>query len=588
MIKLVKRIDRRSWYLIALVFFMVWAQVGLDLKIPAYMSEITELLSSGSADVKNVFNIGLIMLVIALISLAISIIVSHAVSYFTANFTKNIRNELYDKVQSLGLEEIHRFKTASLITRTTNDLNQIEMMLGMGVQAIFQAPIMAIWTMRRIATKNWQWSLATGIAIVALLTVIALLVIIVLPKFSLVQKLIDKINSVTRENLTGIRVIRAFNAEAYQEEKFDAANKDLTSTQLFNQRIFALLEPIIYLVMFLLSLSIFYIGAVIINGASPTERVGLFGDMVVFSAYAMQLIFSFLTMAFILIIVSRAQVSADRINEVLDTESSLVDGSLEFEETDDIKVEYDNVSFQFDDAEAPVLSGISFDAKNGETIGIIGSTGSGKSTLVNLLARFFDVTDGRILINNQDIRNYKMFSLNNILGYVSQKPVIFDMSVLDNVKYGSTSKGKVSNIDAREAIELAQAKDFVDRLEYDEHTRISRGGTNLSGGQKQRLSIARAIARKPKIFIFDDSFSALDNKTDLALRNALEGINDSSIKFIVATRIGTILKADKIIVLEEGKMVGFGKHEELLEDCEVYRQIALSQLTEEELSNETR
>ena len=585
MLKLLKKIDKKSWLILIIVFFLVWGQVGLDLKIPAYMSEITELAKSGAAKIDSVKNIGLKMLIIALISLFISVIVAYLVSFFTAGFTSKIRMLLYNKVQDLELEEIQRFKTASLTTRTTNDINQIEMMLGMGVQSIFQAPIMAIWTMRRILTKNWQWSLATGIAIFVLLLIIAVLVVIVLPKFSLVQKLIDKINLITRENLTGIRVVRAFNAEKYQEEKFKKANHKLTSTQMFTQRMFALLEPLIYLIMFLLALSIFYIGALIINEAQPVQRLALFGDMVVFSAYAFQLIFAFLTMAFILIIISRGQASAERIDEVLDKKTQLKDGHIKKISKEDIKVEFDNVTFKYKDAQKPILSNISFTAHSGQMIGIIGSTGSGKSTMMNLLIRFFDVTSGKILINDIDIKNYSRQALNDYIGYIPQKPVIFDMSVIDNIKYGQVNKKRVSDQAAYDALEIAQAKDFVEKLDKSYNSMISRGGSNLSGGQKQRLSIARAIARKPNIYIFDDSFSALDNKTDLNLRKSLMKLDKKSIKFIIATKISTILKADQIIVLEEGKIVGLGTHEKLLESCDVYKQIALSQLPEEELVN---
>lgn len=586
MLKLIKKIDKKSWIILLIVFFLVWGQVGLDLKIPAYMSEVTEIAKSPNTKIKDIINIGWIMLAIALISLLISVIVAYLVSYFTANFTSNLRKLLYKKVQDLGLEEVQRFKTASLTTRTTNDINQIEMMLGMGVQSIFQAPIMAIWTMRRILTKNWQWSVATGIAIVLLLAIIGVLIVIVLPKFTLVQKLIDKINLITRENLTGIRVVRAFNAEEYQKDKFQKINKELTSTQMFNQRIFAVLEPLIYLVMFLLSLSIFYLGALIINDAIPADRVNLFGDMVVFSAYALQLIFSFLTMAFILIIISRGQVSAERINEVLDKKSKIEEGHIKKVDKDDISIKFDEVSFKYEDAQSNILSDISFEASRGQTIGIIGSTGSGKSTLINLMMRFFDVTEGKILINDINIKDYTRKALNDAIGYIPQKPVIFEMSVIDNIKYGRVGDKPISDESAKEAIEIAQAKDFVEKLDMSYNSTISRGGSNLSGGQKQRLSIARAIARKPSIYIFDDSFSALDNKTDLNLRKALAELDKNSIKFIIATKISTILNVDKIIVLENGRIVGLGAHQELLDSCDIYEQIALSQLPKEELINE--
>lgn len=581
--KLIKKIDKKSWLILLLVFFLVWGQVGLDLKIPAYMSEVTEIAKTPGASINDIIKIGVIMLIIALASMLISIIVAYLASYFTANFTSNLRKLLFKKVQELGLEETQKFKTASLVTRNTNDVNQIEMMLAMGVQSIFQAPIMAIWTMRKILTKNWQWSVATGVAIVALLSIIGILVVIVLPKFTLVQKLIDKINLITRENLTGIRVVRAFNAEYYQKSKFQKVNKELTSTQMFNQRIFAILEPLIYLIMFLLSLSIFYLGAIIINGAMPSDRISLFGDMVVFSAYALQLIFSFLTMAFILITISRGRVSAERINEVLDKESNLRDGHIEKIDKESLSIKFDDVSFKFKESQSEILSDISFEARKGETIGIIGSTGSGKSTLINLIMRFYDVTQGRIFINNIDIKDYTRKALNDAIGYIPQKPVIFDMSIIENVKYGLAGGMKISDDEAKNAIEIAQAKDFVEKMDRSYDSIISRGGSNLSGGQKQRISIARAVARKPLIYIFDDSFSALDNKTDLDLRNSLSNLDKDTIKFIIATKISTILGADKIIVLDNGKIVGLGNHSDLIKTCEVYQQIALSQLPKEEL-----
>lgn len=581
--KLIKKIDKKSWLILLLVFFLVWGQVGLDLKIPAYMSEVTEIAKTPGASINDIIKIGVIMLIIALASMLISIIVAYLASYFTANFTSNLRKLLFKKVQELGLEETQKFKTASLVTRNTNDVNQIEMMLAMGVQSIFQAPIMAIWTMRKILTKNWQWSVATGVAIVALLSIIGILVVIVLPKFSLVQKLIDKINLITRENLTGIRVVRAFNAEYYQKSKFQKVNKELTSTQMFNQRIFAILEPLIYLIMFLLSLSIFYLGALIINGAMPSDRISLFGDMVVFSAYALQLIFSFLTMAFILITISRGQVSAERINEVLDKELNLRDGHIEKIDKESLSIKFDDVSFKFKESQSEILSDISFEARKGETIGIIGSTGSGKSTLINLIMRFYDVTQGRIFINNIDIKDYTRKALNDAIGYIPQKPVIFDMSIIENVKYGLVGGMEISDDEAKNAIEIAQAKDFVEKMDRSYDSIISRGGSNLSGGQKQRISIARAVARKPLIYIFDDSFSALDNKTDLDLRNSLSNLDKDTIKFIIATKISTILSADKIIVLDNGKIVGLGNHSDLIKTCEVYQQIALSQLSKEEL-----
>ena len=485
------------------------------------------------------------------------------------------------------MNEVKRFSTSSLITRTTNDITQIQMLVAMGLQMAIKAPITAVWAVTKILNKSWQWSAITGVGVLILMAVIIAIMFVVVPKFKIVQKLTDKLNGVTRENLTGIRVVRAFNAEEYQENKFEKANKDLTNQQMFNQKAFALLSPVMYLVMYFLTLSIYYVGAHLINDANFAEKITLFGNMVVFSSYAMQVIMAFLMLAMIFMMYPRAQVSAKRINEVLDTDITIKDGKID-KDTNNIKgeVEFKNVSFKYPDADDYVLENISFKANKGETVAFIGSTGSGKSTLINLVSRFYDATSGEVLVDGINIKEYKQEFLHTKLGYVSQKAVIFNDTVANNISYGDNGKGKISEEKIKKAIEVAQAKEFVEKMEDGYNTDMAEGGTNVSGGQKQRLSIARAIARDPEIYIFDDTFSALDYKTDSILRKALKDYTKNATILIVAQRIGTIMNADKIVVLDEGKIVGIGKHKELLQKCDVYRQIALSQLTKEELDAE--
>ena len=474
--------------------------------------------------------------------------------------------------------------TNSLITRTTNDIGQIQMFISMGLQLLFKAPIMAIWAVTKILNKSWQWSMLTGIAVLILLATIAVILLMVMPRFKIVQKLTDKINEATRENLTGIRVIRAFNAEGYQEEKFREANDNLTNTQLFNQRTFAVLQPVMYLVMYFLALFVYFIGAKLIDAAMMYDKLALFSDMIVFSSYSMQVIMSFLMLAMIFMILPRAQVSAGRINEVLGMNRTINDGDFDGK-TDLIgSVSFKNVSFKYPDASEYMLKDISFEASSGQTIAFIGSTGSGKSTLINLIPRFYDVTSGEILIDGVNVKEYREDELHNKIGYIPQKALLFSGTIKSNVAYGESYK-EITDDDIKKAIEVAQAQDFVLKKDkqYDSH--VAQGGINFSGGQKQRLSIARAIARKPEIYIFDDSFSALDYKTDSLLRKKLKEYTKDATILIVAQRIGTIMNADKIIVLDKGVCVGEGTHEYLLKNCEVYKQIALSQLSEEELGN---
>ena len=465
-------------------------------------------------------------------------------------------------------------------------ITQIQMLIAMGLQLIIKSPITAIWAITKILNKSWQWSALTGIAVLILLITIVLLMTLVIPKFKIVQKLTDKINSVTRENLTGIRVIRAFNAEKYQLNKFDKVNNELTNIQLFTQKAFSFMTPIMFLVLYFLTLSIYFVGAFMINDAFLSDKLVLFGDMVVFSAYAMQVIMSFLMLAIIFMMVPRAGVSAKRINEVLDTKNTIDDNNdNNILETEDGTVEFKNVSFKYPDADDYLLKDLSFKVTKGETLAVIGSTGSGKSTLINLIPRFFDVSEGSVLVDGVDVRDYKQEELRNKIGYVSQKAVMFNGSVKSNIKYGDNGKKEVNDDKIKEVLKVAQAYDFVMKLDDKLDYHIAQNGTNLSGGQKQRISIARAIARDPKIYIFDDSFSALDYKTDSTLRKELKKYTKDATSIIVAQRIGTIINADKIIVLDEGKIVGIGKHKDLLKKCEVYKQIALSQLSKEELEN---
>ena len=524
------------------------------------------------------------MLLCAFGSLIAAIFVGYLIANISATFSKRTRKQLFNKVESLSTHEVKQFSTSSLITRTTNDITQVEMLVGMGLQLMIKAPITAIWAVTKILNKSWQWSAITAVAVVVLLGVIACLVIIVMPRFKIVQKLTDKLNGVTRENLTGIRVVRAFNAEEYQEKKFQEVNNKLTNQQLFNQKAFAIMSPIMYMVMYGLALAIYFVGAYLIKDSLMANKLTLFGDMVVFSSYAMQVIMSFLMLAMIFMMLPRAQVSAKRINEVLDTDISIKDGNFDGKTEEIGTVEFRNVSFKYPDAEEYLLRNISFKAEKGDTIAFIGSTGSGKSTLINLVPRFYDATDGEVLVDGINVKEYKGETLHNKLGYVPQKAVMFNGTVFSNVSYGDNGKDTTEE-KVKEAIKVAQATEFVEKMDHGYETHIAQGGTNVSGGQKQRLAIARAIARDPEIYIFDDSFSALDYKTDAVLRSELKKYTKNATSLIVAQRIGTIMNADKIIVLDNGECVGMGTHKELLETCDVYKQIALSQLGEEELKN---
>ncbi len=567
-----------------LSFILICAQVWLELKMPDYMSKITVLVQTEGSEISEILINGGYMLACAFGSLVSAIIVGYLVSGLSATFSKRTRKQLFEKVENLAMQEVKQFSTSSLITRTTNDITQVEMLIAMGLQLLIKAPITAIWAITKILNKSWQWSAITAVAVVILLSVISTLIAIVMPKFKIVQKLTDKINNVTRENLNGIRVVRAFNAENYQEEKFDQVNNKLTNQQLFNQKSFAIMSPVMYLVMYFLTLSIYFVGAYLIKDALMADKLSLFGDMVVFSSYAMQIIMSFLMLAMIFMMVPRASVSAKRINEVLETEITIKDGTKEKGKKNEVgTVEFKNVSFKYPDAEEYLLKNITFKANRGETIAFIGSTGSGKSTLINLIPRFYDATDGEVLVDGINVKEYKQEYLHRILGYVPQKAVMFNGTVNSNVSYGDNGKGEITEKQIKEAIRVAQGTEFVEKMDDKYQTHIAQGGTNISGGQKQRLAIARAIARDPEIYIFDDSFSALDYKTDSILRRELKKHTKNATNIIVAQRIGTIMNADKILVLDNGECVGVGTHQELLKKCDVYKQIALSQLSKEEL-----
>ena len=565
---------------------LVVTQVWLELKMPDYMSEITKLVQTEGSQMKDILVNGGYMIACALGSLVAAVITGYITSRISSNFSKTIRKKLFNKVEDLAMQEVKQFSTSSLITRTTNDITQIEMLIAMGLQLLIKAPITAIWAITKILNKNWQWSAITAVAVAILMATIATLMVIVLPRFKKVQKLIDKLNGVTRENLTGIRVVRAFNAEQYQEEKFDNANNNLTNQQLFNQKVFAVMQPMMYIIMYMVTLSIYYVGAYLIKDAGMADKISLFGDMVVFSSYAMQVIMSFLMLAMIFMMLPRAQVSANRINEVLDTEISIKDGKINTKTNNEVGiVEFKNVSFKYPDADEYLLKDISFKANKGDTVAFIGSTGSGKSTLINLIPRFYDATEGEVLVDGINVKDYTQEFLHNKIGYVPQKAVMFNGTVRTNISYGDNGKEKPTDEQIKKAIEVAQGTEFVEKMDgqYDAH--MAQGGTNVSGGQKQRLSIARAIARNPEIYIFDDSFSALDYKTDSVLRKELKKYTSDATSLIVAQRIGTIMNADQIVVLDNGVIVGKGTHKELLKTCEVYKQIALSQLSKEELEN---
>lgn len=609
MFSILKYLRKREMLFMLGTVLVTTLQVFLELKLPDYMNAITTTVITPGGDMTYIWIAGGMMLLCSFGGLVASVVVGFFCAKVATGFSMRLRSQVYDKVTGFSMEEINGFSTASLITRSTNDIMHVQMFLVMGTAIMFRAIIMATMAISKIYGKSWQWTVSTAIAVLLLMILIVSLIIIVLPKFKIIQTLTDNLNRVTRENLTGIRVVRAYNAEDFQEGKFEEANDELMKTHLFTQRSMAILGPGMSIIMNGLSLAVYWIGAYLINQAgSPDEKIRMFSDMVVFSSYAMQVVMSFMMLTMIFIILPRASVSAKRIKEVLDTKTKVVDGAVvgagetgataEDKNNTDKKeavqnalqdgtheVIFENVSFRYPDASDAVLENISFTAKSGETVAFIGSTGSGKSTLINLVPRFYDVTGGRILIDGVDVRDYTQEALRNKIGLVPQRAVLFGGSIRSNIAYGENGKQEeYTDEEIWEALRIAQAEDFVSKLDKKLDADVAQGGTNFSGGQKQRLSIARAICRKPDIYIFDDSFSALDYKTDRVLRGELAKVTGNAITLLVAQRIGTILDADQIVVLDDGKIVGLGTHKELMQTCEVYQQIAYSQLSKEELA----
>ncbi len=585
MLKILKHLKLKEWIQITINLLFIVAQVGLDLRVPDYMSTITRLVQTPGSTIGEIWQYGSYMLLCVLGSAASAIMIGFFAARIAASFSQRLRSLLFSKVDSFSMKEINSFSTASLITRSTNDVTQIQSLVRMGLQVIIKAPIMAVWAITKIAGKGPEWSLMTALAVLILIFAIILIMIVVIPKFKIMQVLTDEINRVTRENLTGLRVVRAYNAEAYQEGKFERVNEELTATQLFTSRGMAVMMPLMSMIMGGLSLAIYWIGAYLISAAGLMDKLTIFSNMVVFSAYAIQVIMSFVMLAMIFIMFPRASVSAKRINEVLDTIPSLVDGKTHKGKPGVVgQVEFKDVSFKYPDSSEYVLRNISFTAKEYETVAFIGSTGSGKSTLLNLVPRFFDATSGEVLVDGVNVKDYLGEALYNKIGYVPQKAVLFRGTIGFNVAYGDSGKETATAVEIKKAIAIAQGRNFVEAMDKKYEAEISQGGTNISGGQKQRLAIARAICRRPEIYIFDDSFSALDYKTDRRLRSALKKETAGATTLIVAQRIGTIMEADRIIVLDEGKMAGQGTHKELLASCAVYEEIARSQFNKEELA----
>ena len=585
MIKIFKYLKPKEWIMAVVSLLFIVVQVWLDLKLPDFMAEVTRLTQTPGSEMVDIWLNGGYMLLCALGSIMAAVIVGYFAARISASFSQRLRSLLFNKVESFSMEEINRFSTSSLITRSTNDVTQIQMLIVMGLQLAVKAPIMAVWAITKILGKGFEFTMIVGVAVILVLLMVTILMILVIPKFKKMQTLIDNITRVTRENLTGLRVIRAYNAENYQEDKFEVANKELTDTQKFTNRAMSIMMPFMNVLMSGLSLGIYWVGAYLIDAAGAMDRLTIFSNMVVFSSYAVQVIMSFMMLVMLFIMLPRASVSAKRINEVLDTEPKILDGNKTIGKTNLAgEVEFRSVSFKYPDASQNVLEDISFKAKQGETVAFIGSTGSGKSTLINLIPRFFDATEGEVLINGVNVKDYKLESLLNKIGYVSQKAVLFKGTVESNVAYGDNGKEQGYDMDeVKKAVQIAQAEDFVKKMDDGYQGSIAQGATNLSGGQKQRIAIARAVCRKPEIYIFDDSFSALDYKTDRLLRSALKKETAGVTSIIVAQRIGTIIDADQIIVLDEGRIVGKGTHKELLRNCTVYKEIAMSQLSEEEL-----
>ncbi len=593
MFKLLKKLSKREFLMVICCVAFVVGQVWLELKMPDYMNKITRLVETEGSKMNEILKNGGMMLLCALFSMAFAMITGFFAAQVAAGLSMTLREKVFKKVMAFNNEEIGRFSTPSLITRTTNDITQIQMLIAIGLQALIKAPILMVWAITKISNKQWQWSFVTAAAVMMIIIMLLCTVVVCLPKFKKIQALTDGINRVTRENLVGIRVVRAYNAENFQENKFEEVNDELTKTHLFTGRIMSMIGPTMTIIMSGISLAIYWVGAYIINSKSFTdpseapqvlaERLDIFSDMVVFSSYAIQVIMSFMMLSIMFIILPRVMVSVKRVNEVIDTNVAITDGEVK----DGVPgltgtVEFRNVSFRYPDGGDDVLHDISFTANKGETVAFIGATASGKTSVVNLIPRFYDVREGNIYVDGIDVRKYDLTSLRDKIGYVAQKAVMFSGTVTSNIAYTDKNPTEAA---IEEALSIAQAMDFVDKMEGGKEARLAQGGTNVSGGQRQRLSIARAIYKKPEIYIFDDSFSALDYKTDRILRNALREKTQDATKIIVAQRIGTIRDADKIIVLEDGKIVGMGKHKELMKTCTAYQEIAYSQLSKEELED---
>ena len=586
MFKLLKKMKPIDWLYVAICVAFIVVQVWLDMTMPTYMNEITRLVQTSGSAMSEVWKAGGMMLLCALGSVCAAVVTAIFSARIGSDLGWTLRGGLFKKVQTFSMEEIGKFSTASLITRSTNDIQQVLMFIVMGLQMLIKAPITAIWAICKISGQHWQWSLATVIGVVVVLAVVGLCLCLAFPKIRKMQKLTDDLNRVTRENLNGLRVVRAYNAEGYQEEKFEKANDTLTKTQLFSQRAMAFMMPTMQLVMSGLSLAVYWIGAYLLNQTPMgMERINLYGDMMVFSMYGIQIVMAFMMLVMTFMMMPRASVSAKRINEVLDTVPSIQNGTAEDGKEGCVgEIVFNHVSFRYPDADEEVLHDVSFTAKQGETVAFIGSTGCGKSTVINLIPRFYDVTDGEILVDGVNVKEYDERALRNKIAYVSQKATLFSGSVRSNIAFGDNGQGEPTEAQIADAVETAQAKEFVEGLENTYDGYVAQGGANFSGGQKQRLSIARAVARNAEIMIFDDSFSALDYKTDKVLRKKLDEKCGKVTRLIVAQRIGTIRDVDKIIVLDEGRVVGTGTHDELMNTCETYRQIALSQLSKEELA----
>ena len=585
MVKLFRYLKKREWLMAAVSLVFIISQVWLDLRLPEYMSEITVLVQTDGSTMSEILTAGAKMLGCALGSMAMAIITCYFASVIAASVSRRLQSELYHKVLSFSSEEMNHFSTTSLITRSTNDVTQVQMIFAMGMQLMIKAPIMAVMAIIKIQNKgNWQWTTLTAGAVLLLLTVITLLMSYALPKFRKMQSLTDNLNRIIRENLTGLRVVRAYNAENYQESKFTAANDEMTTNSLRVNRAMSIINPVMSLVMNGISLGIYWIGAYLIENAGMQDKLGIFSNMVVFSSYSMQVIMSFMMLAMIFVMLPRAQVSAKRILEVLQTTPALKNGSRDNDNALQGEIEFDHVSFRYPGADADMLEDITFTAHKGETVAFIGATGSGKTTLVNLIPRLYDVSKGSVKVDGVDVREYDLKKLRDKLGYVSQKAVLFAGDIRQNIRLGDNGKQQAADDEIRAALDIAQSSDFVGNIPEGIGGEVAQNGANFSGGQKQRLSIARAIARKPEIYIFDDSFSALDYKTDRVLRSRLKQESAGVTTLIVAQRIGTIMDADKIIVLDDGRAVGIGTHKQLLETCPVYQQIAASQLSKEELS----